>query len=145
MSRKNSLSSVFETVLPETVFGPFPSFNQKTREGYGCFWGLCGSSGGKFRENSGEIGGKFVPNRQMLQILGFRAPGKANLPGTLGPHCRDLVPTLRAGCFLKSTVPAFSSFSDLSSERAISSFRRRFGSIFFGSFLAFFVPLSYSI
>ena len=48
----------------------------------------------------------------MLQILGFRAPGKANLPGTLGPRCRDLVPTFRAGCFLKSTVPAFSSFSD---------------------------------
>ena len=25
MSTKKSLSSVFETVLPETVFGPFPS------------------------------------------------------------------------------------------------------------------------
>ena len=48
----------------------------------------------------------------MLHILGFRAPGKANLPGTLGRHCLDLVPTFRAGCFLKSTVPAFSSFSD---------------------------------
>ena len=62
---------------------------------------------GKFRENCWKI----FPNREMLQILGFRAPGKANLPGTLGPHCRDLVPTFRAGCFLKSTVPAFSSFS----------------------------------
>ena len=48
----------------------------------------------------------------MLQILGFRAPGKANLPGTLGRHSWDLVCTFRAGCFLKSTVPAFSSFSD---------------------------------
>ena len=64
---------------------------------------------GKSRENSR----KFFPNHEMLQILGFRAPGKANLPGTLGPHCRDLVPTFRAGFFLKSTVPAFSSFSDL--------------------------------
>ena len=27
------------------------------------------------------------------------APGKANPPGTLGPHCWDLVPTFRAGCF----------------------------------------------
>ena len=52
----------------------------------------------------------------MLQILGFRASGKANLPGTLGPHCRDLVPTFRAGCFLKSTVPAFSSFSEQRSD-----------------------------
>ena len=49
----------------------------------------------------------------MLQMLRFRAPGKANLPRTFGRHCRDLVPTFRAGCFLKSTVPAFSSFSEL--------------------------------
>ena len=60
----------------------------------------------------GKIAGKFFPNREMLQILGFRAPGKANLPETLGPHCRDLVPTFRAGCLLRSTVPAFSSFSE---------------------------------
>ena len=48
----------------------------------------------------------------MLQIIGFLAPGKAILPGTLSRHCLDLVPTFRAGCFLKSTVPTFSSFSD---------------------------------
>ena len=53
----------------------------------------------------------------MLQIPGCRAPGKANLPGTLGPHCRDLVPTYRAGCVLKTTVPAFSSFSELKSAK----------------------------
>ena len=69
-------------------------------------------SPGKLRESPGKSAGKIFPNREMLQILGFRAPGKANLPGTLGRHCRDLVPTFRAGCFLKSTVPAFSSFSD---------------------------------
>ena len=86
--------------------------DQKTREGCGCFRGLCRSSAGKFRENSGQIAGKCFPNREMLQIPGFRAPGKANLSETLGPHCRDLVPTFRAGCFLKSTVPAFSSFSE---------------------------------
>ena len=63
--------------------------------------GLCGSSRGKFRENSGKIAGKFFPNREMLQTLGFRAPGKANLPRTWGPHCRDLVPTFRAGCFFE--------------------------------------------
>ena len=86
---------------------------QKTREGCGCFRGLCRSSAGKFRENSGKIAGKIFPNREMLQILGLRAPGKANLPETLGPHCRDLVPTFRAECFLKATVPAFSIFSDI--------------------------------
>ena len=73
---------------------------------------FCRKVPGKLRENSGKIAGKFFPNREMLQILGFRAPGKANLPETLGPHCRDLVPTFRAWCFLKSTVPTFSSFSD---------------------------------
>ena len=74
----------------------------------GSLWEFWRNVPGKFRETCG----KFFPNRQMLQILGFGAPGKANLPGTLGPHCRDLVPTFRAGWFLKSTVPAFSSFSD---------------------------------
>ena len=80
-------------------------------DGCGCFRGLFGGSRGKLRGNPGKVAGKFFPNREMLQILGFRAPGKANPPGTLGPHCRDLVPTFRAGCFLKSTVPAFLHFS----------------------------------
>ena len=66
--------------------------------------GLFGGSPGKLRENPGKIAGKIFPNREMLQILGFQAPGKANLPGTLGPHCRDLVPTFHAGCLLKPTV-----------------------------------------
>ena len=47
-----------------------------------------------------------------MSITGFWAPGKANLPGTLGRHCLDLVPTFRAGCVLKATVPTFSSFPD---------------------------------
>ena len=68
---------------------------------------LCsGTPPGKSRKNQWE---KIVLNCEMLQILGFGAPGKANLPGTLGPHCLHLVPTFRAGCILKLTVPAFSS------------------------------------
>ena len=94
------------------------AFYQKTREGCGCFRGLFGGSPGKLRESPGKIAGKFFPDREMLQILGFRAPGKANLPGTLGRHCRDLVCTFRAGCFLKLTVPAFSSFSDFTALRS---------------------------
>ena len=50
----------------------------------GCFWDLLGGSRGKFQENHGKIAGKIFPNRDMLQSLGFRAPGKANLPRTLG-------------------------------------------------------------
>ena len=75
----------------------------------GCFRGLFGGSG----ENSGKILGNcwnIISRIEMIQILWFRAPGKANLPGTLGRHCLDLVPTFRARCFIKSTVPAFSSF-----------------------------------
>ena len=56
----------------------------------------------------------------MRQSLGFRTPGKANLPGTLGKHCRDLVPTFRAGYFLKSTVPAFSSFILSTSQSVVN-------------------------
>ena len=41
--------------------------------------------------------------RSMIQILGLRAPGNANLPGTLGPHCLDLVPTFRAGFEIDSS------------------------------------------
>ena len=55
----------------------------------------------------------------MLQILRFWAPGKADLPGTLGRHRLDLAPTLPAGCCLKSTVPAFSSLSEISEPRPI--------------------------
>ena len=76
---------------------------------------VSGVFAGVLEESSRKISGKLLEKfsriAKMLQILGFRAPGKANLPGTLGPHCRDLVPTFPAGCFLKSTVPAFSSFS----------------------------------
>ena len=76
---------------------------------------VSGVLAGVLEESFGKVPGKllekFFPKHEMQQMLGFRAPGKANLPGTLGPHCQDLVPTFRAGCFLKSTVPAFSSFS----------------------------------
>ena len=41
---------------------------------------------------------KVFPNRNMLQVLGFRAPGKAaNLPRTLGRHCPAPCPRLFCG------------------------------------------------
>ena len=46
--------------------------------------GLLGGSRGKLRESRRKIAGKFSRSAKcMLQILGFRAPGKANLPGIL--------------------------------------------------------------
>ena len=76
---------------------------------------VSGVCSGLPEENSGKAR-EILTNREMLQIPGFGAPGKANLPRTLGRHCPDLVPTFRAGCFLKSTVPAFSIFSELSAN-----------------------------
>ena len=61
-----------------------------------------------------SYGSKTGCNRTLATVLwvpligpGFRAPGKADLPGTLARHCLDLVPTFRAGYFSKSAVPAF--------------------------------------
>ena len=58
---------------------------------------FCRKVPGKLRENCW----KNFPESRNATILGFREPGKANLPETLGPHCRDLVPTFRAGCFFE--------------------------------------------
>ena len=64
----------------------------------GVFAGVLEEVLGKFRENCWKNFPE-SPNATNSRIW-----GKANLPGTLGPHCRDLVPTFRAGCFSKSTV-----------------------------------------
>ena len=82
---------------PTRVMPPPP--RQKTREGCGCFRGLFGRSRGKLRESPGKLLDKFSRIGKCYKFLGFWALGKANLPGTLGPHCRDLLPTFRAGCF----------------------------------------------
>ena len=58
--------------------------------------GICS---GVREKSCGKIPGKIFPNREMLQMLGFRALGKANLPGTLGRHCLDLDHTFRVGSF----------------------------------------------
>ena len=88
------------------------SQTQKTREGCGCFWGLCGSSGGKFRENSGKLLEKFSRIAKCYEFQDFGHRERQ----TCRKHCvhtgLDLDPTFRAGCSSKSTVPAFSSFSD---------------------------------
>ena len=62
------------------------------------------AGGGKFRGNSGKTAGKFPESRNAMN---------SRISGT--GKSLDLVPTFRAGCFSKSTVPAFSSFSDQNS------------------------------
>ena len=84
-------------------------FYQKTREGCGCFWGLSGSSGGKFRENCWKNLSR-IAKCYTFWVFGHRE--KQTCWKNWVHTGLDLVPTFRAGCFLKSTVPAFSSFSD---------------------------------
>ena len=118
--------------------------NQKTREGCGCFRGLFGGSRGKLRESGGKIAGKIFPDREMLRILGFRAPGKANLSQTMGPHCPGPCADLPCGVFFeidssslleffsekkrgsKFTSPFFSQFYYKTAEKR--NFRQKYGS-----------------
>ena len=58
--------------------------NQKTREGCGCFWGLCGSAGGKFRENSGKITGKIYPESRNALNSRILGTGKGKPAGNIG-------------------------------------------------------------
>ena len=95
-------------------------------------WDAFGGSRGKLRESRGKIAGNVFPNREMLQILGFQAPGKANLPRTLGRYCLDLLHTFGAGCFLKSTVPAFSSFLNFA-EKSQHKSQKEIKAIFGGA------------
>ena len=60
--------------------------------------GFLRNTRAKSRENSWK---NFPASRNATRILGFRALAKANLLGTLGRHCLDLVPTFRAGCFFE--------------------------------------------
>ena len=102
--------------LKEWVHRPCPISNQRTREGCGCFRGLFGGSRGFSWESPRKIVEKMVPNRKMLQILGFRAPGKANLLGTCREPWVDTAwtlspPSVRA-VFWHRQFLVFSSFSD---------------------------------
>ena len=105
-------------------FGRFlTTNNQKTREGCGCFRGLFGGSRGKLPGSPRKIAGKFFPNSRNATNSRISGTGKGKHAGNLCPHCRDLVPTFRAGCFLKSTVPAFSSFSE-TNLREVGNFHK---------------------
>ena len=78
-------------------------------------WLFPGSLGGFSRNSRGspaKIAGKF-PELQMLQMLRFRGTRKGKPAGNLGSKLPGPCPTFCAGSlkFSKSTVPAFSSFT----------------------------------
>ena len=98
----------FTNPLLNAIFPILRPITQKTREGCGCFWGLCGSSGGKLRESPG----KNCWN-QMLQILGFSGTKKGKTcREPWGQHSRGPCPNLLCGMFFwNRQFSAFSSFS----------------------------------
>ena len=66
---------------------------------------------GVLEDSSGKTPGK------LLEIFSRIAKGKP--AGNIGSTLPGTLPTLRAGCFSKSTVTAFSSFSDFRLETAL--------------------------
>ena len=51
--------------------------SENSRKGCAVSGGLFGGFPRKTPGKSGKTAGKLLPNREALQILGFRAPGKA--------------------------------------------------------------------
>ena len=70
---------------------------QKTQEGCGCFWGLCGSSGGKFRENCW----KNLPESPNATNSRISGTGKGKPAGNLGPTLPGPCPHLPCGVFFE--------------------------------------------
>ena len=77
---------------------------------------VSGVCSGVLEENSRKVPGKLLENFSRIakcckfQDFGHRERQTCR---ELWAHTADnLVPAFRAGCFLKSTVPAFSSFSE---------------------------------
>ena len=99
--------------FPKTTVFSNPDYFQKTRDGCGCLWDAFRRSRGKLRESPGKIAGKIVPESRDAMNSTISGTRKANLPGTLGRHCPGACPHLLCKVFLKSTVTAFSSFSDI--------------------------------
>ena len=82
-----------------------PSDYQKTREGCGCCSLVLLSDDASmeaplYGSRADGMATEIVPSLPLFGGFSIRAPG------------RDLVRTFHVGCFLKSTVPAFSSFSE---------------------------------
>ena len=61
--------------------------------------GVLEESSGKFQENCWNF-----PESPNALILGFRAPEKANLPQTLGPHCSGPCTDLPCGVFFEIDI-----------------------------------------
>ena len=71
---------------------------------------------GVLQENSRKVPGKLLVKFCRIAKCTnsmISGTGKGKPAGNLGSTLPDLVPTFRAACFLKSTVPAFSSFSEI--------------------------------
>ena len=76
---------------------------------------VSGVCSGVLEENSGKVPGKLLeifPEPQNATHSRISGTGKGKPAGNLGSTLPGPCPNLARGVFLKSTVPAFSSFSD---------------------------------
>ena len=106
--------STFGEILGVGVTGtflselPHPQLSENSRRLWlfpGSVRGFSRKTPGKSRENCW----KNFPESRNATCSSISGTGKGKPAGNLGPTLPDLVPTFRAGCFLKSTVPAISS------------------------------------
>ena len=103
--------------------------NSETRAGCGCFWGLCGSSTGKFWANSRKIAGKFSRIVKCFEFQDFGHREKENLLQTLGPYCPEpcAQPSVR-GVFrnrqLQPSQVFLSNLPDLRTLRPLTNFSK---------------------
>ena len=88
-------------------------FFQKTREGCGCFWGLYGSSAGKFRENCWII---FPESRNALNCR-ISGTGKGKPAENLGSTLPGPCPHLPCGVFFEIDSSSLLEVSDFLTPR----------------------------
>ena len=103
-----------------------PALDQQFSENSRRLWLFLGSVRGlsrKIPRKSWENSWNFFPKREMLQIVGFWAPGKANLPGTslTGP-----CPHLACGVFLDIDSSSLLEFFFLELGKSIFAFSKCF-------------------
>ena len=100
----------YNTIRAEMFTKSIPKITQKTREGLwlfpGSVQGFSRRTPGKSQENCWKI----FPESRNATNFRISGTGKDKPAGNLGATLPGPCPNLPCGVFLKSTVPAFSSF-----------------------------------
>ena len=90
-----------EILIELPAWAPKTSFDQKAREGCGCFRGLFGGSRGILRESPGKIAGKLFPESRNATNSGISGTRKGQPAGNLGTTLPGPRPNLPCGMFFE--------------------------------------------